>query len=89
MNLNNANDMPSVTGINQDALIKSGQFGKINDYVVLNFATSYKVQKELTLFVSVKNMLDNIYIVDHVRGIQPGAPGLNMSSKFEQGNGCE
>ncbi len=84
MNLNSANDMPTVTGVNRDALIKSGQFGKINDYVVVNFATSYKVHKDLTLFVSMKNMLDNVYIVDRVRGIQPGAPRLVQAGfKYE------
>lgn len=76
MNLNNADDMPVIAGSDRDALIKSGQFGKINDYVVVNFATSYKVQKDLTLFFTMKNMLDNTYIVDRVRGIQPGMPRL-------------
>ena len=38
--LDSANDMPSVTRVNRDALIKSGQFGKINDYMVINFANS-------------------------------------------------
>jgi Fe(3+) dicitrate transport protein len=84
MNLNSATDMPTVTGVNRDALIKSGQFGKINDYVVVNFATSYKIHKDLTLFVSMKNMLDNTYIVDRVRGIQPGAPRLVQAGfKYE------
>jgi Fe(3+) dicitrate transport protein len=84
MNLDSANDMPTVTGVNRDALIKSGQFGKINDYVVVNFATSYKIHKDLTLFVSMKNMLDNTYIVDRVRGIQPGAPRLVQAGfKYE------
>ncbi|MBD9357667.1 TonB-dependent receptor family protein [Methylomonas albis] len=83
MNLNSASDMPSNVA-NRDALIKSGQFGKINDYVVLNFATSYKVQKDLTLYVSMKNMLDNTYIVDRVRGIQPGVPRLVQAGfKYE------
>jgi len=82
--LDSANDMPSVTGVNRDALFKSGQFGKINDYVVINFANSYKVRKDLTLFMSMKNILDNTYIVDHVRGIQPGAPRLVQAGfKYE------
>ena len=86
MNLNNADDMPLNvgTGAARDHLIKSGQFGKINDYVVVNFATSYKVRQDLTLFVSMKNMLDNTYIVDRVRGIQPGMPRLVQAGfKYE------
>lgn len=55
---------------------RTGSYGKINDYVVINFATSYKVQKDLTLFFNMKNMLDNTYIVDRVRGIQSGMPRL-------------
>jgi Fe(3+) dicitrate transport protein len=83
MNLNTAGDMPQ--GIaNRDTLVRSGQFGKINDYVVVNFATSYKVHKDLTLYMSMKNLLDNTYIVDRVRGIQPGAPRLVQAGfKYE------
>ncbi len=84
MNLENANDMPVIAGSDREALIKSGQFGKINDYVVLNFATSYKVHNDLTLFFNMKNMLDNTYIVDRVRGIQPGMPRLVQAGfKYE------
>ncbi|MDT4332150.1 TonB-dependent receptor family protein [Methylomonas sp. MED-D] len=86
MNLNSAGDLPLDVGTTaqRNALIKSGQFGKINDYVVVNFASSYKVRKDLTLFVSMKNMLDNTYIVDRVRGIQPGAPRLVQAGfKYE------
>ena len=76
MNLDSANDLPYIDGVNRDALVKSGQFGKINDYVVVNFATSYAVNRDLTLYFAMKNMLDNTYIVDRVRGIQPGMPRL-------------
>ncbi|MCQ8103865.1 TonB-dependent receptor [Methylomonas sp. SURF-2] len=83
MNLHNANDLP-LDVARRDNLIKSGQFGKINDYVVVNFATSYKVRKDLTLFFNMKNMLDNTYIVDRVRGIQPGMPRLVQAGfKYE------
>jgi len=75
MNLNSADDMPLDVD-NRDHLVRSGQFGKINDYVVVNFATSYEVYRGLTLYASVKNVLDNTYIVDRVRGIQPGMPRL-------------
>jgi len=63
---------------------RTGTYGKINDYVVVNFATSYKVRKDLTLYVSMKNMLDNTYIVDRVRGIQAGMPRLVQAGfKYE------
>jgi Fe(3+) dicitrate transport protein len=56
---------------------RSGQFGKIEDYVVLNLATTYHVKPINTdVFVSVKNLLDETYIVDRTRGILPGAPRL-------------
>jgi Fe(3+) dicitrate transport protein len=55
---------------------KSGQYGKISDYVIVNFATSYQISKGLTMYASLKNMLDNEYIVDRVRGILPGSPRL-------------
>lgn len=73
MNLESGADHPD--GPNSNAAL-GGSYGKINDYVVLNFATSYKVKKDLTLYVSMKNMLDNTYITDRVRGIQAGMPRL-------------
>ena len=54
-----------------------GQFGKISDYVVLNLSSTYHIKPINTdLFVSVKNLLDEKYIVDRTRGILPGAPRL-------------
>jgi Fe(3+) dicitrate transport protein len=55
---------------------RSGQYGAISDYVIVNFATSYQISKGLTLYASLKNMLDNEYMVDRVRGILPGSPRL-------------
>jgi Fe(3+) dicitrate transport protein len=61
----------------QAAVDGNGQFGKINDYVIVNFATTYHVKPINTdFFVSLKNMLDEDYIVDRTRGILPGAPRL-------------
>ncbi|MFN3919945.1 MAG: TonB-dependent receptor family protein [Methylohalobius sp.] len=54
----------------------SGQFGKIDDYTIVNLAGTYRVTKGLDLFVAVKNLFDNDYIVDRTRGILPGAPRL-------------
>lgn len=56
---------------------ENGQFGKIDDYVVLNFASTYHVKPINTdIFVAVKNLLDESYIVDRTRGILPGSPRL-------------
>ncbi|AEG00020.1 TonB-dependent receptor family protein [Methylomonas methanica] len=83
MNLNSAADLP-LNAANRDTLVRSGQFGKINDYVVVNFATSYRIQKNLSLHASLKNMLNNTYIVDRVRGIQAGMPMLVQAGfKYE------
>ncbi|MGY6275802.1 TonB-dependent receptor family protein [Methylomonas sp. MgM2] len=73
MNLETGADHPNGAG---SAEARSGQYGKINDYVVLNFATSYNVTRDLNVYFAMKNMLDNTYIVDRVRGIQPGMPRL-------------
>lgn len=55
----------------------SGQTGKIDDYVVLNVATTYHAKPINTdFFVSLKNLLDETYIVDRTRGILPGSPRL-------------
>ncbi len=62
---------------NTAAQIKTGQFAKIDDNVVLNFASTYHVKPINTdVFVAVKNLLDETYIVDRTRGILPGAPRL-------------
>lgn len=61
----------------QAAANGNGQFGKIDDYVVLNFSSTYHVKPINTdVFVSLKNMLDEDYVVDRTRGILPGAPRL-------------
>lgn len=55
----------------------NGQIGQINDYVVLNFATTYHFKPlDTDFFVAMKNLLDETYIVDRTRGILPGSPLL-------------
>lgn len=74
MNLQSGLDHPN--GANSVEAL-SGQYGKIQGYAVFNFASTYKkVYEGFNLFVSVKNLLDNQYISDHVRGILPGSPRL-------------
>lgn len=74
MNLRTGADFPTGPGSNE---ARSGQFGQIDDYVVLNVATTYHVKPLNTdFFVSLKNLLDETYIVDRTRGILPGSPRL-------------
>jgi Fe(3+) dicitrate transport protein len=73
MNLQSGYDHPN--GINSIEA-RSGQYGKIQNYTVLNFASTYQVYKGLDLFVSVKNILDNNYVTDRVRGILVGSSRL-------------
>ena len=56
---------------------QSGQFGRIDAFTVFNATANYNLpQYKLTLFVTVKNIADKVYIVDRTRGILPGAPRL-------------
>ncbi|MEQ1636606.1 MAG: TonB-dependent receptor [Methylococcales bacterium] len=71
MNLESGADHPN--GANS-AEARSGQYGKIQDFAIVNLSSTYRVYKGLDLFVSVKNIFDNDYIADRVRGILPGAP---------------
>jgi Fe(3+) dicitrate transport protein len=81
MNLQAGTDHPN--GPNS-AEAKSGQYGKIQDYAVVNLAGTYRSFKGLDLFFSVKNIFDNHYIADRVRGILPGAPRLVQAGfKYE------
>ncbi|MCX8048731.1 MAG: TonB-dependent receptor [Methylohalobius sp.] len=54
----------------------SGQYGRIPTYTVVNFAATYPIWQDLDLFITVKNLLDNRYLVDRVRGMLPGPPRL-------------
>ena len=52
-----------------------GQRGLIPASTVWNAAVNYTVRRS-TLFVTVKNLFDELYIVDRTRGILPGSPRL-------------
>lgn len=81
MNLQSGADHPN--GANS-VEARSGQYGKIQDYAVVNFAGTYQVAKGLDVFVSVKNIFDNQYIADRVRGMLPGSPRLVQAGfKYE------
>ena len=52
-----------------------GQRGLLPGYTVWNAAANYTVGRT-TLFVTVKNLFDDLFIVDRTRGILPGSPRL-------------
>lgn len=55
----------------------NGQIGKLDDYTVWNGTLNYRLDtQKIDLFVTVKNLADEVYIVDRTRGILPGAPRL-------------
>lgn len=54
-----------------------GQRGLIPGYTVWNLTANYTVESwRTTFFTSVKNLSDDTFIVDRVRGILPGSPRL-------------
>jgi len=55
----------------------NGQFAEIGAYTIFNLAINYDLQpNKTTLFFMVKNLTDDVYIVDRTRGILPGMPRL-------------
>jgi Fe(3+) dicitrate transport protein len=59
-----------------------GQRGLIPGYTVWNAAVNYTIARS-TLFVTVKNLFDELFIVDRTRGILPGSPRLvQMGVRF-------
>lgn len=55
----------------------SGMTGEIEDYTIVNLATTYRVKPlNMDVFAAVKNLFDNEYIADRTRGIVPGTPQL-------------
>lgn len=61
--------------LNSVAASADGQRGLMPAYTVLNLALSYELRR-LTLYASVKNLLDELYLVDRSRGMIPGSPRL-------------
>lgn len=56
-----------------------GQRGRIPSFTVWNTAVNYEIGRRATVFLSVKNLLDDVFIVDRTRGILPGSPRLLQS----------
>jgi Fe(3+) dicitrate transport protein len=61
--------------LNTVAPAPDGQRGLLEAYTVWNAGVNYQLGPS-TLFVAVKNLLDDLFIVDRVRGILPGSPRL-------------
>ena len=60
-----------------------GQRGLLPGYTMWNTAANYSVRRATVFFV-VKNLLDDLFIVDRSRGILPGAPRLMQAGiKFK------
>lgn len=63
--------------LNTVAPIANGQRGLIPDAAIVNLAANLRPFGDRTaFFATVKNVFDEIYIVDRSRGILPGAPRL-------------
>lgn len=68
--------------LNTVAPTADGQRGLLPGYTVWNTAMNYMVARA-TLFLTVKNLRDELFIVDRTRGILPGSPRLvQMGVKF-------
>jgi Fe(3+) dicitrate transport protein len=61
--------------LNTLAPTADGQRGLIPGHTVWNTAVNYTVARA-TLFLTVKNVFDTLFIVDRTRGILPGSPRL-------------
>jgi Fe(3+) dicitrate transport protein len=61
--------------LNTVAPTTDGQRGLIPQSTVWNAAVNYDLGRA-TMFFTVKNLLDDTYIVDRSRGILPGMPRL-------------
>lgn len=63
--------------LNSIAPTADGQRGLISGYTIWNATANYNVERlHTTFFITVKNLFDELYIVDRTRGILPGSPRL-------------
>ncbi len=70
--------------LNTLATTADGQQGRISSFNVWNATLNYQLESHhATLFVTVKNLLDRVYVVDQSRGLIPGNPRqLQSGVKF-------
>jgi Fe(3+) dicitrate transport protein len=63
--------------LNTVEITPNGQRGEMPGYTVWNVSVNYPVEQwDTNLFVTVKNLTDELYIVDMSRGIVVGMPRL-------------
>jgi Fe(3+) dicitrate transport protein len=61
--------------LNTVASTADGQRGLVPSYTIWNLALSYDFRR-LSLYVTAKNLLDELYLADRSRGMVPGPPRL-------------
>ncbi len=77
------NDSMFTDDLNTVPIQANGQRGLIPSYTVWNASAEYAwPQSGLTLFATVKNATDELYVVDMSRGLIPGSPRL-VQAGFE------
>lgn len=63
--------------LNATGTVPNGQLGPITSQTYWNATMNYRVEKiKTTFFVTAKNLFDETYIIDRVRGILPSSPRL-------------
>jgi len=63
--------------LNTSVLSADGQQGPIPAFTIWNAAASFRISPtNSTVFVTVKNLFDKLYIADRSRGLIPGGPRL-------------
>ncbi len=63
--------------LNTTVLSADGQQGPISAFTIWHLAASWHIRPlDNTVFVTVKNLFDKVYVVDRTRGLIPGSPRL-------------
>ena len=63
--------------LNTLATTLDGQRGRISSFTVWNTTLNYHMESHRsTLFITVKNLFDHLYVVEQTRGLKPGNPRL-------------
>jgi Fe(3+) dicitrate transport protein len=69
--------------LNTVDIVANGQRGEISSYTVWNLTANYAMQAcDCKLFVTAKNVSDELYVADMSRGLIPGMPRL-LQGGFE------
>ncbi len=69
--------------LNTVAIVPNGQRGEMPGYTVWNLSANYALQAcECKVFVTAKNLADELYVADMSRGLIPGMPRL-LQGGFE------